>query len=175
MIAQTIHCTITTSFDFSPKDVIINVNKILFKNVHNRLISTHFMTFATLKYTGDGNFIHAGSHEEIIVFRNKLKACERIKTTGIYLNIIENISHATIDNNFSLEIGDLMILYTDGLIEAKNQNGDLFGINNVIDLIEKNYQENVEKIKDLLLKEALQWCNNKRSDDISILVLRRIK
>ena len=50
MMAQTVHTAITTNYSTGPRDVVIMVNKVLYKNVHDRLGEDHFMTFMTLKY-----------------------------------------------------------------------------------------------------------------------------
>ena len=60
MMAQTIHATLTTQMEVTPKEVITMLNAVLYGNVQERLGEDHFMTFTTLKYLGEGRFQYAG-------------------------------------------------------------------------------------------------------------------
>jgi len=128
MMAQTVHTTVTANLDCDAKGVVITINNILYKNVHERLNENHFMTFTALKYLESGRFQHAGAHLSMIIFRRKSGSCELIKTSGIYLNFKKDISKGTKKSEFSLYPGDTLVLYTDGLTESQNQKGDLLDI-----------------------------------------------
>ncbi|OHD11250.1 MAG: hypothetical protein A2086_01360 [Spirochaetes bacterium GWD1_27_9] len=161
----------------NPRDVIISVNKILTENVRERLKESHFMTMMFLKYLGKGNFIYAGSHLDIIIYRSKEKKCQLLKTNGMYLSIRPDISNFTNDYFFNIDVGDCIFLYTDGIIES-SYNGDstkLFGIDNLCRIINDNIENTtIEALKNIILKEALEWCNYKQSDDMTIIILKRI-
>ncbi|MCK4799323.1 MAG: SpoIIE family protein phosphatase, partial [Spirochaetes bacterium] len=122
MMAQVSFSTkIKDSGDITPKKAIIDINSVLCENVRNRLKKHHFMTMTFLKYMGNGKFMYAGAHLDIIVYRNKTKMCELIKTDGVYLSIIPDVSEATKNLNFFLNKDDIMLLYTDGIIEARHK------------------------------------------------------
>jgi len=173
MMAQTVHTTVTTNLDCDAKGVVITINNILYKNVHERLNENHFMTFTALKYLEDGYFQHAGAHLSMIIFRRKTGSCELIKTNGIYLNFKRDISKGTKNSEFILDPGDTLVLYTDGLTEAQNQNEELLDIDRFMKIVEKHVNQDVEAMKDMIMADVIKWCDNNRLDDMSIVIVRR--
>jgi len=174
MMAQTVHTAITSNYQASPRDVVIGVNKVLYKNVHDRLAADHFMTFSTLKYLGNGQFEHAGSHLDMIVYRQQKERCSVIDTPGVWLNFIPDISDATTNEVFHLAIGDILILYTDGLIEAPNNHGKLLNLPGFIEIIIRHSKKDIQEMCDGILADVLTWCAHQRDDDMSLVVARRI-
>ncbi|MCP4347148.1 MAG: SpoIIE family protein phosphatase [Desulfobacterales bacterium] len=172
MMAQTAHTSVTANINCEARDVIIKTNEVLYMNVHERLKETHFMTFTALKYLGQGRFQHAGAHLSMVVYRQEKGRCELIKTKGIYLNFKKDISKATKNNEFCLESGDILVLYTDGLTEAENQDGKMLDIDGFVRLVEKHAHQEPEAMKDIIMADVINWCNDKRADDMSLVVVK---
>ncbi len=173
MMAQTAHATITANIDCEARDLVIKVNEILYRNVHERLNETHFMTFTALKYLGEGRFQHAGAHLSLIIYRQKTKSTDFIKTKGIYLNFKKDISKGINNQEFRLEPGDVLVLYTDGLTEAQNADGNILDIEGFVKIIETHVHQDVEDMKTLIMEDVLRWCDHKRLDDMSIVIIKR--
>ena len=173
MIAQTIHATIATQMLLSPKDVIETVNRVLYRSVHDRLHADHFMTFTTLKYEGSGRFTHAGAHLDLIVYRQAAQACEVIDTPGVFLNFIPEISHATTNATFTLEVGDTLILYTDGLTEAWNADKVMLDVSRFVEIVRRHAGNAAAAMRDAIMRDVLEWCGNRRDDDMSLVIVRR--
>ncbi len=173
MMAQTVHATVTTVMDCDARDVVIKTNEILYKNVHNRLNERHFMTFTALKYLGDGRFQHAGAHLSLIVFRRKTGICEFIGTRGVYLNLKKDISRSTQNAEFYLDYGDILVLYTDGLTEAENSRGEMLDLDGFAKTVEKHAHLIPQNMKDKIMADVIKWCDNKRADDMSIVIIKR--
>jgi serine phosphatase RsbU (regulator of sigma subunit) len=173
MMAQTVHTTVTTNIDCDARDVVVMVNEILYKNVRERLNESHFMTFTALKYLGDGRFQHAGAHLSMIVFHQKTGECELIRTKGIYLNFKKDISKGTKNSEFSLDHGDILVLYTDGLTEAETPDGTMLDIEEFVKLVEKHAHREPEAMKDMIMADVIKWCDDQRADDMTIVVIKR--
>jgi serine phosphatase RsbU (regulator of sigma subunit)/ligand-binding sensor domain-containing protein len=174
MMAQTVHATVITHLSYSPREVLVIVNNMLYKNVQERLGENHFMTFTALKYLGAGKFQYSGAHLSLIVYRAKEKTCELIRTKGVYLNFLEDISRTAKNREFSIDIGDILILYTDGLTEAANSKGDILDQKGFIRIIEAHAHEDTETLRNSILNDVLNWCENKRDDDMTLVVVRRV-
>jgi len=176
MMAETaFNNSVENSHSLTPKDVINSVNKILNKNVKQRLKESHFMTMSILKYDNNGKFLYAGAHLDIAVYRSKTQKCELFKTDGIYLSIIPDISHITKDFELKLEKGDIMVLYTDGIIESKKfgEREKLWGVDNLCKTIETNADKEISEIKDIIIKEAMDWCNGFTDDDMTMIIIKK--
>ena len=174
MIAQTIHATIATQYPATPKQVIEMVNRVLFQSVHDRLHADHFMTFTTLKYEGSGRFTHAGAHLDLIVHRQAAQTCELIDTSGVFLNFIPEIAHATTNASFTLDVGDTLILYTDGLTEAWNADKVMLDVPRFVEIVRRHAGESAAAMRDAIMRDVLEWCGNRRDDDMSLVIVRRI-
>ncbi len=175
MMAQTIHTTVTTNLDCDARNVVVRINEILYMNVHERLRETHFMTFTALKYLDDGRFQHAGAHLSMIVFRRKTGACELVKTRGVYLNFKKDISKATKNAEFSLNSGDVLVLYTDGLTEAEDRDGKMLDLDGFVKIVEKHARREPGTMKDMIMADVIRWCDDKRADDMTIVIIKRKK
>ena len=173
MMAQTVHATMTIGIESDARCAVIMTNRILYKNVKERLKENHFMTFTALKYLGFGRFQHAGAHLSMVVFRNETGACELVKTRGIYLNFKKDISRATKNSEFLLNPGDILVLYTDGLTEAENAEGKILDIDGFVKAVEKHAHHNPESMKEMILADVIAWCGGKQNDDMTILIVKR--
>ena len=70
--------------------------------------------------------------------------------------------------------GDLLVLYTDGITEAANPDGQMFGEDRLLDIILANMHRTANDIKHLLLEEVHNFvAGTPRQDDIALIVLRR--
>lgn len=175
MMAQTVHTSIIRNYHVSPREVVVAINRVLHHNVYNRLQEEHFMTFTALKYLGKGRFQHAGAHLDLVVYRQHTQVCELIETNGIWLNLLPDISHVTENTEFTLGIGDILVLYTDGLIEARNHEKEMLDMQRFMEIVNIHADKDVEALRDVIMDTVLEWCGHVRDDDISLIVIRRIK
>ncbi len=173
MMAQTLHTAITTLKKATPREVVIEVNQVLYHNVHDRLNTDHFMTFTTLCYQGNGHFIFAGAHVDLIIYRWREKCCDVIETPGTWLNFLPDITDATEHSECTLDIGDVLILYTDGLIEAQNEQGELLEMERFLEIIQTHADKDVTTLRDAIITDVLTWCGHQRDDDMTLMVVRR--
>ncbi len=173
MMAQTVFTTILNNHNYTPEEVVARINKILYKNVNTRLKERHFMTFTALKYIGHGNFLYAGAHLTMLLFRKSTGTVEFIRTTGVYLNFKEDISRATQNARFSLDAGDILVIYTDGLTEAENQQGKMLDLDGFVNIVEKHIDETPVIMKDRIIADVTRWCNNRLVDDMTLVIVKR--
>lgn len=156
-----------------PGRTIANVNELLYKNTKQRLKKKNFMTMTFLRYEGDGKFVHAGAHLDIIVYRAKEKKFETFETKGIYLGLKEDITKITFEGEFKLEKEDVMFLYSDGIIEVKDKNENLLNVEGLIEIIGKHVDKDVHGLRDNIIHDTLVWCNDRRDDDMTLMVVKR--
>jgi len=129
-----------------------------------------------LKYEGNGNFVYCGCHNDLIVFRDTTKKCHIVENEpGMWLAVLDNVNDMIKNFSLFLDKNDILILYTDGIIEAKNKKREEFGVNRLMEIIENNRNMDIFDIKNEILMKTLQWCDNKQADDISLVLVKRIK
>ena len=115
-------------------------------------------------------FVDCGSTKPIH-FHWKNKTSSLLKGDNFPLGVVQNDEYHSKSVDF--EIGDLFIFYSDGVTEARKENGELFGIERLLDLVHKNAElapeKLVEKIK-FELKEFSQ--KNYFDDDVTIIIVK---
>jgi sigma-B regulation protein RsbU (phosphoserine phosphatase) len=173
MMAQTAFNTIMLNKpDTGTADLIQRVNRVLHQNIKLRLGEDDFMTISCLVLDPDGRVSYAGAHLDILVWRAHSNSVEKIHTTGIWMGIMPDISKKTIEREFNLDSGDIMLLYTDGLIEAPDEDLVQYDMERLEKAFTGLSSKPVASIMDGILEDAFGFME-RQLDDITLLVLRK--
>ncbi len=158
--------------DASPRELLLALNAMLVDNVRMRLGQREHATLTLLRYRQDGRLTFAGAHEEILVLRAATGRCERLPTPGAWVGAKHDIEAGTVESHLQLQAGDLLVLYTDGLIEAMGRDGhERFGTDRLAALIEAHGASAPVAVRDALMA-ALDAFAEKLDDDVTLLVAR---
>ncbi len=155
--------------------ILAATNHILKPRIKQNMMMTAVMLrwdemLQALYYTGAG-------HEYILVYRAKTNTVEKIKTKWVALGMVRDITKVIEEKRIPLDVGDVVILYTDGISEARyrsEQNGMLFGTERIIDSIMHSEQKTASSIFQKLTIDlsAFMGYNHKQYDDITLIVAR---
>jgi sigma-B regulation protein RsbU (phosphoserine phosphatase) len=107
----------------------------------------------------------------MLIYRAATRRCEEVRTQGMWLGIMADISTPTVDHTLQLNDGDIMVLYTDGVTEAMNEATEQFGLTRLAQVVERNGERDSREILDAVLSEVRGWMHVQH-DDITALVLR---
>jgi len=162
------------NFAAAPSELVKIVNAVLYDNVRNRLGQDEHATLTLLRYFASGELVFAGAHEDLVILRAATGRCERIETVGTWVGATEDIADATEDQHARLEDGDVLLLFTDGAIEAANAAGEHYGIERLCAELEAARGAPVAEIRDRLLA-SVQGFLAVQDDDIALLVARHVK
>ncbi|HXU05305.1 MAG TPA: SpoIIE family protein phosphatase, partial [Polyangia bacterium] len=158
--------------DAAPRDLLLALNTMLVENVRTRLGQHEHATLTLIRYRRDGSLTFAGAHEEMLIRRVATGRCERIATPGAWVGAKRDITAGTVDSTARLESGDLLVLYTDGLIEAPAaEGGERFGIERLIALVDEHGAKPPAVVRDAILAGAAAFAA-RRDDDVTLLVAR---
>ncbi len=155
----------------TPSETLGVLNNFLFEDLDN---ADYFITLFYLQYntsTHELSFANAG-HPRPLLFSPFQKQCRELDAEGMILGVRKNIIFE--EKTTTLAKGDLILLYTDGLTEAENPDGEFFGIERLSDILMQYAQQSPERIIDALLKHIKQFCQSESfNDDITLMVFRR--
>ncbi len=138
----------------------------------------HSNMFVTLFYSVLDNaqntltFVNAG-HNPPLLLRKKNGDIIRLSTGGVVLGAMKGLkmNEKTID----LQAGDLLVLYTDGITEAINQQEDQFGEERLIELLKENQELSSGDLKNLIIDQVYDFASRTpQADDITLMVLKRV-
>lgn len=150
-----------------PAEVLRQMNHL----VSERRIEGRFMTacFATWqKGRQKLRVANAGQSQPLLY---KSGRCDKIDLTGFPLGIFEEVQYD--EWSVTLEVGDILVFHSDGIAETANNEGQFFGTNRIMRLIEQHHERNSAEIADLVLREV-DWFTQSAplSDDRTLVVLK---
>ncbi|MDX2089902.1 MAG: PP2C family protein-serine/threonine phosphatase [Kofleriaceae bacterium] len=153
----------------APAELWANLNATFFDTVRKRLRHDEHMTMSLLRYHEDGRFEVVGAHEEIVVWRAGTRRTEILPLTGTWIGVSETpFSKA---QTFQLAPGDVLVLYTDGIIESRDSAGRELGVEAVQATVEKLHARSTLEIRDAIFELTKI---DRRNDDASVVVLRYV-
>ncbi len=157
----------------SPKREAATIIAWLNKGITGRIDIDHFATLGFLTFdqqTREVVYSNA-AHPPLLVFRRKINKILQIDTRGLPVGIEKGSRYY--QKRFKLEKGDVVILYTDGIIEAMNEAGEQYSLALLRRVLENNSilpaNELVEKIESDLQHFV---GNAKQHDDQSLLLMK---
>ena len=173
MMAQTsILSIVNNSTDPNPSDVLCSVNTVIKENI-SRLGSDHYMTLMAIKFN-DSTMTTAGKHQDIIIYRSDLNKTELITTRGTWLGLAQKIGQYQRDMKIQLNDGDIILLFTDGITEAANKNGEMFGQSRLEQLLDQYADLPINKILDKIIAEVNNF-QAEQMDDMTLLVIKKLR
>ena len=95
-----------------------------------------------------------------------------LSSTGVPLGMFPGQTYGSSDG-LGLEPGELVVLFTDGIPEAENPAGDLFGVENALEVIRASRHESAEEIVQGLCRAARGFVDGApQQDDITVVVCK---
>ena len=157
----------------TPKDLVRVLNLVLYDNIRNRLRNDEHVTLTVMRYHRSGRVVFAGAHEDILILRASTGKVETIPTLGPWVGAMRDVARTVQDDELSLEDGDVMVLYTDGVTEARSASGEMYGMARLTAQIEALAGEPVERIRDVIFDDVSRFSEGKeQEDDVTLLVVR---
>ncbi len=153
-----------------PARVLSEVNKILCERARRH---TMFATalFILLDFKNDIVCASNAGHLPLMVCRGGNKIYEKAPASGPPLGILPDTAYE--QTRFSLKPGDLVCLFSDGLLEAKNNRDKLFGLKRIKKILRKQDYKPKGLIAELQNKILDFSKNVPQSDDITIVSFKR--
>jgi serine phosphatase RsbU (regulator of sigma subunit) len=156
-----------------PDEVIRGVNDLLNEQIGVRLRDDKYVTSLLLQHTGAGRFVYAGAHEWPLVWRKATGKSEMLEAPGPWLGIKRDLDDIPV-SSLALARGDLLCLYSDGLIEARDAKGELFDMERLGEALERAARDHdsLQDIADDVLQAVTEHAHE-REDDWTLLLIRR--
>lgn len=173
LMAQTALLTLSESGENDMKRILTVLNQVLFKNIL-RINEDKNMTLAVLQYR-DGAFSVVGQHEAVLICRAD-GSVEVVDTMdlGIPVGLDQDIASLVGVAQFSLAPGDTVVLYTDGVTEAVNLAGELFGLDRLCASLARHRGGEAQAVMDQIMTDLYRFIGDtKILDDISLMVIRQ--
>lgn len=153
-----------------PSQVVSKLNEFFYDDLTKaELFITMFYTSFNTK-TGELHYSNAG-HPYPLIWRAKNKSIEKLDAEGIILGVKREFPYE--QKKTQLLPGDILLLYTDGIIEGENKIGEFYGEDRLYNFLLENNQFSPEAILDRLLTNVNKFVGeNGFQDDITLVIMR---
>ena len=94
------------------------------------------------------------------------------------IGITKNLTPILKEANLSLATGDFVVLYTDGVTEAHNENGEMFSLERVLDIVKTNAIKNLSAkgLHNIIINEIYKFIGSaEQFDDVTLLTMKITK
>jgi sigma-B regulation protein RsbU (phosphoserine phosphatase) len=169
MVQSAFSALIEHSPGAQPSEVLVHLNRVIYRNVRERLEDDNYLTLTVLRSDGPGKFIYSGAHLDLLVRRTTGKI-DQLPTPGLWVGVLPDISNDVEQSQVELAIGETLLLYSDGLTEARNAAGKQLDVSGVIAVMEGI--GNAERLRDALM-ERVKAHMSRQDDDVTVVAVER--
>lgn len=134
-----------------------------------------FMTLLIMQFDVNKKEISytSAGHEIAIIYRTKEERFIELHSTGLPLGLIEDSTFK--EEKCSLQEGDVIFLYTDGIKEAMNKQDELFGYERIKEILANTSDMSVQDIRQKIIDDVMAFSDGCAQQDDWTLVVIKVK
>jgi sigma-B regulation protein RsbU (phosphoserine phosphatase) len=122
---------------------------------------------------GTGRFISAG-HTPAYLFRSATGKIEALASDSYFLGMFDFASYES--RAFRLNEGDILVVYSDGLTDAQDQQEEMFGKKRLLQIIRREAPSGSHALEQALLKAVDEFTQGvPQTDDITFVVVEKYR
>src|SRR5919106_3908791 len=158
---------VAAASDSSPGEALALANEALFARIPPNMFVTCFYAILDPK---SASLTYANAGHELPYLHRKGEA-EELRARGMPLGMMPGMSYE--EREVSLSEGNCVLFYSDGLVEAHDPKGEMFGFPRLRALVARHGEE--RSLGNFLLEELYSFVGDdwEQEDDITLLTLRR--
>ena len=172
MVASMVKVAVLTGLEHNrePADIIAELNTMLCNAARQQYVTAVYMYVDAANRVGR---YASAAQPPGLLWRRGRQTLEKLDGSGLLLGVRPNESYTA--REVSFEVGDRLLLYSDGLVDAENAAGESFGDAGLPSFIREKQNLNAEQFVDLLLIHVIAWSRRgstgAQEDDITIVVI----
>jgi serine phosphatase RsbU (regulator of sigma subunit) len=151
----------------SPGQILEQVNETLLSRIPSNMFVTCFYAILNPK---SGRLLYANAGHDV-PYLHRSGTAEELKARGMPLGLMPGMSYE--EKHIVLDAGDGALFYSDGLVEAHDPQGEMFGFPRLRELVAEHGEE--RSLEESLLQELYSFVGEdwEQEDDITLVTLRR--
>ena len=152
----------------SPGEVLEQVNDLLVTDIPPNMFVTCFYAILESK---NGRLVYANAGHDLPYWRRNVGGAEELRARGMPLGLMPGMGYEA--KQTILEAGESVLFYSDGLVEAHDPKGEMFGFPRLRALAAQHGKE--RSLGDFLMEELYSFVGEgwEQEDDITLLTLER--
>jgi sigma-B regulation protein RsbU (phosphoserine phosphatase) len=158
-----------------PTITVSRILDIVNWGIAGRISLDRFATVAMLTYDFSSHRLEYSNaaHHPLLIFRASEQTFESFDTEGIPIGLERKTRYTQI--NTTLYKGDILILYTDGIIEAMDEKGRQYTLESLQKVIQEHAGEPPEKLKKMIIADVDRFVGKAKQHDDQTFVLMRVE
>jgi sigma-B regulation protein RsbU (phosphoserine phosphatase) len=157
----------------SPADVVKQMHHIYSHNIR-------FTTFVTLFLGAYDPLTHMllycnAGHNPPLVFRSRGDEMDRLiwlQPTGAAIGLVEELGYTT--RTIQLQPGDVLVLYTDGITEARNRQGEMFGTSHLAEIVQDSWRSPAKNLVQAIRQGLQDFTDSVPFEDDATFIVSKI-
>ncbi|TIO07290.1 MAG: HAMP domain-containing protein [Mesorhizobium sp.] len=172
LMVQSVARALQETGEDNPRQFLDRLNRAIYKNIERTSTDKH-LSLAFLDFENEQVTL-SGQHEEVLVVRANGEI-ERIDTIdlGLPIGLERDILPFIATRDIPFNSGDVIVLHTDGVTEAEDQGGELFGLERLCFSARHYYRGSAEEIKTGIIEDLMAHIGTQKiHDDITLVIMR---
>lgn len=152
----------------APDHVMRGLNHILSNQLRGQFVTAAYL-YVDLEQRRA--LYSAAGHPPLLYWAHAQQKLQKIECNGLLFGVLPESNYPACE--LTLQSGDRLLLYTDGLIEAENSTGEAFGEARLMHLIGESTELTAAQLTTLLLEELKRWPprGELQQDDVTLIVI----
>jgi PAS domain S-box-containing protein len=154
----------------NPSELLRLLNETMLATAQQSLL----MTMACVSLDArDGKLLFANAgHVLPYLWRHNLQRWEMLEASGLPLGKNIDADYLTSAVELTMEVGDRLFLFTDGLVEEESPAGEAFGYERLEDILNQCGEIDADEIKEYLMEALAFHCETDAfTDDVTIMII----
>ena len=158
----------------SPADVLRKVNRQLYPDIKEDMFIS--MAYLVLDHQNDGVTLARAGHDAPLLYQQQSQTITPIKSPGMVVGIDSGsvFDRLTVDFSVPLERNDCLVLYTDGVTETLNSEGDEYGVDRMMQSVRASANDGASAIVKTIIEDVREFTGSvPQNDDITVIAIRK--
>jgi sigma-B regulation protein RsbU (phosphoserine phosphatase) len=158
----------------SPADVLRKVNRQLYPDIKEDMFIS--MAYLILDHQRNGVTLARAGHDAPLLYQRKSQTVTPVKSPGMVVGIDSGsvFDRLTVDFAVPLEHDDCLVLYTDGVTETLNTEGDEFGLDRMMESVRASANDGAQAIVKKVIGDVRDFTGAApQNDDITLIAIRK--
>ena len=158
----------------SPADVLRKVNRQLYPDIKEDMFIS--MAYLVLDHQNHGVTLARAGHDAPLWYQRQSQTVTPVKSPGMVVGIDSGsvFDRLTVDFPVPLERDDCLVLYTDGLTETLNSDGDEFGVDRMMQSVRASANAGSQAIVKRIIEDVREFTGSvPQNDDMTLIAIRK--
>ena len=158
----------------SPADVLRKVNRQLYPDIKEDMFIS--MAYLVLDHQHNGVTLARAGHDAPLWYQRQSQTVTPVKSPGMVVGIDSGsvFDRLTVDFPVPLERNDCLVLYTDGLTETLNSDGDEFGVDRMMQSVRASANAGSQAIVKGIIEDVREFTGSEpQNDDMTLIAIRK--